>query len=43
VALHGTTDAEDAGITVRDKPSPLWRLLVLAHLLLRTHDMSRHG
>ena len=31
--LHGTTYAEDAGITVRDKPSPLWRLLVMAHLL----------
>jgi hypothetical protein len=33
VDLHGTTYAEDAGITVRDKPSPLWRLLVMAHLL----------
>jgi hypothetical protein len=33
VERFGTTYAEEAGITVRDKPSPLWRLLVLAHLL----------
>jgi len=30
---HGTTFAEDAGITLADKPSPLWRLLVLSLLL----------
>src|SRR5699024_10443115 len=30
---HGTTDAERAGITLRDKPSPLYRLLVLSTLL----------
>ncbi len=30
---HGRTFAEDAGITLRDKPSPLWRLLVLSLLL----------
>lgn len=30
---HGQTFAEEAGITVRDKPAPLWRLLVLALLL----------
>jgi hypothetical protein len=29
----GTTFATDAGITLRDKPSPLYRLLVLAQLL----------
>jgi hypothetical protein len=29
----GTTYAQDAGITMRDKPSPLWRLLVLSLLL----------
>lgn len=33
VREHGRTFAEDAGITLRDKPSPLWRLLVLALLL----------
>lgn len=30
---HGTTFAAEAGITLRDKPSPLWRLLVLSLLL----------
>jgi endonuclease III len=30
---HGTTYAEDAGIRLRDKPSPLWQLLVLSLLL----------
>jgi len=30
---HGTTYAEDAGITLHDKPSPLWQLLVLSLLL----------
>lgn len=30
---HGTTYAEQAGITLRDKPSPLYRLLVLSLLL----------
>lgn len=29
----GTSFAEDAGITLRDKPSPLWQLLVLSLLL----------
>lgn len=29
----GSTYAEDAGITLRDKPSPLWQLLVLSMLL----------
>lgn len=32
VAEHGTTYAEQAGITLRDKPSPLWQLLVLTML-----------
>ncbi|RAJ56505.1 hypothetical protein K378_05692 [Streptomyces sp. Amel2xB2] len=30
---HGETYAEQAGITLRDTPSPLYRLLVLSHLL----------
>lgn len=30
---HGRTYAEEAGITLRDKPSPLYRLLVLTTLL----------
>ncbi len=30
---HGRTYAEEAGITLRDKPSPLYRLLVLSVLL----------
>lgn len=33
IERHGTTYAEDAGITLTDKPSPLWRLLVLSLLL----------
>jgi hypothetical protein len=30
---YGTTYAEDAGITLSDKPAPLWQLLVLSLLL----------
>ena len=30
---HGRTYCEDAGITLTDKPSPLWRLLVLSLVL----------
>jgi len=30
---HGRTFAEDAGIRLQDKPSPLWQLLVLSLLL----------
>ncbi|MEV4442845.1 endonuclease [Streptomyces sp. NPDC049577] len=30
---HGRTYAEEAGIRLRDTPQPLYRLLVLAHLL----------
>ncbi|MET1058335.1 MAG: endonuclease [Nocardioides sp.] len=30
---HGRTYAEDAGISLRDEPSPLWQLLVLSLLL----------
>lgn len=30
---HGTTYADEAGITLRDRPSPLWQLLVLSLLL----------
>ncbi len=33
VQRHGTTFAEQAGIKVADKPSPLWQLLVLSLLL----------
>lgn len=33
VQRHGTTYAEEAGIKVGDKPSPLWQLLVLSLLL----------
>jgi hypothetical protein len=33
VDRHGATFAEQAGFTVTDKPSPLWRLLVLSSLL----------
>ncbi|MGW1360288.1 endonuclease [Streptomyces chartreusis] len=33
VRAHGQTYAEEAGITLRDTPQPLYRLLVLAHLL----------
>ncbi len=32
---HGTTFCEQAGITLRDKPSPLFQLLVLAMLLAK--------
>jgi len=30
---HGTTYAEEAGISLADKPAPLWQLLVLSLLL----------
>ena len=33
VQRHGTTFAEQAGIRMADRPSPLWRLLVLSLLL----------
>ncbi len=33
LARHGRTYAEEAGITLRDKPSPLFQLLVLTLLL----------
>jgi hypothetical protein len=33
VGAHGRTFAEDAGITLKDTPQPLYRLLVLALLL----------
>ena len=33
VSRHGTTFAQEARITLRDKPSPLYRLLVLSTLL----------
>ncbi|NUS72442.1 MAG: endonuclease [Corynebacteriales bacterium] len=33
IAKHGRTFAEEAGITLRDKPAPLWQLLVLSLLL----------
>ncbi|MGH3425144.1 MAG: endonuclease, partial [Nocardioidaceae bacterium] len=33
VENHGQTFVEAAGITLRDKPSPLWRLLLLSLLL----------
>jgi hypothetical protein len=33
VRRHGATFAEQAGFAVADKPSPLWRLLVLSLLL----------
>jgi hypothetical protein len=32
LAEHGTTFAQDAGISLRDKPAPLFQLLVLATL-----------
>ncbi|MGZ5370568.1 endonuclease [Aeromicrobium sp.] len=38
VKEFGTTYAEDAGIVLRDKPSPLWRLLVLTLLLSKRID-----
>lgn len=37
---HGTTFAAEAGITLRNKPSPLWRLLVLALLLSARIDST---
>lgn len=33
VDAHGQTYAEEAGIALKDTPQPLYRLLVLAHLL----------
>ncbi|AQS66406.1 hypothetical protein [Streptomyces pactum] len=33
VGAHGQTYAEEAGIRLKDTPQPLYRLLVLAHLL----------
>jgi len=33
LAQHGTTYAEEVGITLADKPAPLFQLLVLTHLL----------
>lgn len=33
LAEHGTTYAEEVGITLADKPAPLFQLLVLTHLL----------
>ena len=33
LARHGRTFSEDAGISLEDKPSPLWQLLVLSLLL----------
>ncbi|MGP2438910.1 endonuclease [Streptomyces sp. JW3] len=33
VGTHGRTYAEEAGVRLRDTPQPLYRLLVLAHLL----------
>jgi hypothetical protein len=38
VEEFGTTYAEDAGIVLSDKPSPLWRLLVLTLLLSKRID-----
>lgn len=35
---YGTTLAVEAGITLRDRPSPLWRLLVLSALLAAPID-----
>ncbi|WP_213007112.1 hypothetical protein [Paractinoplanes toevensis] len=50
---HGTSYAEEAGIRLADKPSPLYRLLVLATLLSKpinsgvavaaAHELSRAG
>lgn len=39
LAAHGRTFADDAAITLRDKPAPLWQLLVLS-LLLSTRISS---
>jgi len=33
LSRHGRTFAQDAGIALKDKPSPLWQLLVLSLLL----------
>lgn len=33
VDAHGRTYADEAGIRLKDTPQPLYRLLVLAHLL----------
>lgn len=37
---HGVTFAAEAGIALRDKPSPLWRLLVLTLLLSARIDAN---
>ncbi|UYM04466.1 endonuclease [Solicola gregarius] len=37
---YGTTFAAESGITLRDKPSPLWRLLVLTVLLSARIDAT---
>lgn len=37
---YGTTFAAESGITLRDKPSPLWRLLVLTLLLSARIDAN---
>ncbi|HEX5533198.1 MAG TPA: endonuclease [Actinomycetales bacterium] len=42
LAAHGKTFAEEAGITVKDAPSPLYRLLVLS-VLLSAPMSSRTG
>lgn len=39
IEQHGRTFADEAGITLRDKPAPLWQLLVLS-LLLSTRIRS---
>jgi len=39
---HGRTFAAEAGITLRDKPAPLWQLLVLS-LLLSTRIRSEQA
>jgi len=53
LAEHGTTYAAEAGITLADKPQPLYRLLVLTTLLSTrinaglavdaAHELSRSG
>lgn len=40
IERYGTTFAADAGITLRDRPSPLWRLLVLTSLLAARIDAA---
>lgn len=40
VDRYGQTFAQSAGITLRDKPSPLWRLLVLSLLLSARIDSA---